>query len=56
MKNSVTKFIQKGLKSGDYKGEVQIEEQPLAFYSNLSEFVAAGDLVLMQNDWPDNYA
>ena len=28
---------------------------PLQFYTNLDQFVAAGDIVLMQNDWTDNY-
>lgn len=56
MQNSVTDFIRKGLEAGGYKGTVQIESKPLDFYTNLNHFVAAGDLVLMQNDWTDNYA
>lgn len=56
MQNSVTNYIRKGLEGADYKGELRIEENPLEFYTNLSHFVAAGDLLLMQNDWPDNYA
>ncbi|HUC87956.1 MAG TPA: Mur ligase family protein [Candidatus Binatia bacterium] len=56
MDNSVTGFIKKGLVEGGYVGELRIEPNPLGFYNNLSEFVAVGDLVLMQNDWPDNYA
>jgi UDP-N-acetylmuramoyl-tripeptide--D-alanyl-D-alanine ligase len=56
MKNSVTHHIQHGLKSADFKGELVIEDNPLRFYTSLSLFVAAGDLLVMQNDWPDNYA
>ena len=56
MKNSVTKFIEQGLKEAGYMGELRIEDDPLDFYTNLEQFVAAGDLVLMQNDWPDQYA
>ena len=56
MKNSATPFIQKGLKEGDYQGEVILEENPLDFYLNIEHFVAAGDVLLMQNDWTDNYA
>jgi UDP-N-acetylmuramoyl-tripeptide--D-alanyl-D-alanine ligase len=56
MKNSVTKYIEQGLKAGKYKGELQIEANPLDFYTNLTHFVASGDLVVMQNDWTDNYA
>jgi len=55
MQHSVTPFIQKGLSQNGYEGDVQTVADPLAFYQNLSLFVAAGDLVLMQNDWTDNY-
>lgn len=56
MKNSTTPHIRGGLKTGEYKGEVVIEDEPLNFYTNLEHIVASGDLILMQNDWPDNYA
>jgi UDP-N-acetylmuramyl pentapeptide synthase len=56
MKHSVTPAIQKGLQAAGYAGELLIETDPLNFYNNLSLFVATGDLVVMQNDWPDNYA
>ena len=55
MKHSVTDDIVAGIKQGKFKGELKIEKDPLNFYTNLDQFVAAGDLVLMQNDWPDNY-
>lgn len=56
MQNSVTDYIKQGLKAAHYKGELRIESDPLEFYTNLKHFVAAGDLVVMQNDWTDNYA
>ncbi|MGH7234447.1 MAG: Mur ligase family protein [Candidatus Saccharimonadales bacterium] len=56
MQNSVTKYIMSGLTESGYQGELKIVDDPLSFYSNLDSFVAAGDLVLMQNDWTDNYA
>lgn len=56
MRHSVTPFIQKGLELAGYEGELLLESDPLNFYSNLELFVAAGDVVLMQNDWPDNYS
>lgn len=56
MQNSATKDITTGLEMGEYSGEIVIEDDPLNFYMNLQTFVAAGDLVLMQNDWTDNYA
>lgn len=55
MQNSVTRYIQSGLAASGYAGEVRIETDPLGFYQNLSHFVAVGDIVLMQNDWTDNY-
>jgi UDP-N-acetylmuramoyl-tripeptide--D-alanyl-D-alanine ligase len=55
MQYSVTADIQKGLKTGNYKGRLILEDDPLNFYNNLEQFVAAGDLVVMQNDWPDQY-
>jgi len=56
MKNSVTDYIIKELKQSAYAGEIQIEANPLDFYTNIEHVVASGDLVLMQNDWTDNYA
>ncbi len=55
MKNSVTTYILRGLESKGYKKEVVIEANPLEYYTNLEHFIAAGDVVLMQNDWTDNY-
>jgi UDP-N-acetylmuramoyl-tripeptide--D-alanyl-D-alanine ligase len=56
MENSTTKDILSGMKEGNYAGEVIAQDNPLQFYSNLDQFVAVGDVVLMQNDWTDNYA
>lgn len=56
MKNSATEHINSGMKSAGYQGEVRIETDPLDYYTNLDLTVANGDLVLMQNDWTDNYA
>jgi UDP-N-acetylmuramoyl-tripeptide--D-alanyl-D-alanine ligase len=56
MKNSVTQYIQEGLTKAGYAGEVIVQPDPLNFYTHLDHFVAEGDVVLMQNDWTDNYA
>lgn len=56
MRHSVTKFIEQGLKDGKFKGQLLIKDDPLDFYNNLQSFVAHGDLIVMQNDWPDNYS
>lgn len=55
MQHTVTPAIQKGLEEGKFSGKVIIETDPVDFYTNLNLFVATGDLVVMQNDWPDNY-
>lgn len=55
MHNSVTTWILEGLEAAGFKGTIQIEHEPLRFYNNLDQFVAAGDLVMLQNDWTDNY-
>lgn len=56
MQNSVITFIQAGLTEGEFKGELQVETDPLGYYSGLDHHIAAGDVVMLQNDWPDAYA
>lgn len=55
MQNSTTQDIMRGLEKAGFKGKVQVVADPLTFYTHLEYFVAAGDVVLMQNDWTDNY-
>lgn len=55
MKNSVTEHIKLGLERGQFAGKLIEIDDPLSFYSHLNTFVAKGDVVLMQNDWTDNY-
>jgi hypothetical protein len=55
MENSVRPILEEMLKSGKFRGEVRIEYDPLSFYTNIEHVIAAGDIVLMQNDWTDNY-
>lgn len=55
IRNSTTSDILAGLSSANFRGELRIIENPLNFYENLNQYFASGDLVLMQNDWPDNY-
>lgn len=56
MKNSMTHFIQKSLSDSDYHGDIQLVDDPLEYYSGVEHFIAAGDIILMQNDWTDNYS
>lgn len=55
MSNSATKIISDELRVLGYTGQVITQSDPLGFYENLEHFVAHGDIVLMQNDWTDNY-
>lgn len=55
MQNSTTQFIIKGLEAAQYSGDLHIEADPLTFYTNLEHVLASGDLIVMQNDWTDNY-
>lgn len=56
MQNSVTSYMQDGLQQAGFRGELRLESNPLEFYTNLTHILAAGDVLLMQNDWTDNYA
>lgn len=56
MKNAMTKFIEAGLAKAGYTGTVLVQTNPLEYYKNLEFHVAAGDVVMMQNDLPDRYA
>ncbi len=55
MQHSVTDYIKQGLDQAGYKGQLIVSDDPLDFYNNLQLFVAKDDLVMLQNDWPDNY-
>jgi len=56
MQNSVTDYIANGLQKGKFDGRLIIVDDPLEFYTNINHFVVSGDVVLMQNDWTDNFA
>lgn len=56
IKNSVTPFIEQGLKENgfDEKNIVWFDDAHTA-HANLNTIVRPHDVVLFQNDWPDNY-
>lgn len=56
IKNSVTPYIEQGLKDGQYRGEVVWFEDALDAFAALPHMTVKGDIVLLQNDWPDQYA
>lgn len=55
IKNSVTSYIEQGLKEDGYKGEVIWFDDALAAFAALPLLTVKGDVVLLQNDWPDQY-
>lgn len=56
IKNSVSDYIVEGLNSKGFKAEnIIIYNSAKEAYSNFGKFVKDGDVVLMQNDWSDNY-
>lgn len=56
VRNSATPFIKKGLEEAGYRGEVLWFDEALQAFAALPSLTVAGDVVLLQNDWPDQYA
>jgi len=56
IRNSVTPFIAAGLKDAKYTGEVIWYDDALKAYAALPLMTVQGDIVVLQNDWPDQYA
>lgn len=56
VKNSVTPYIKEGLiNSGFSKEKILWFTSMMEVQNNLMKLVRSGDVVLFQNDWPDNY-
>jgi UDP-N-acetylmuramoyl-tripeptide--D-alanyl-D-alanine ligase len=56
IRDSVTPYIEQGLKEAGYQGEIiWFDFGPTAFNA-LPKMTVEGDVVLIQNDWPDQYA
>ena len=56
VQNSATPHIEAGLKSADFAGQVIWYEDGLSCLDALPHITKPGDVVLLQNDWSDNYA
>lgn len=55
IRDSVTPFIEEGLKAAQYVGDiVWFDYGPTAFNA-LPKMAVDGDVILIQNDWPDQY-
>ena len=55
IKNSVTSYIEQGLKDAKYTGEILWFDDALLALNALPHLTVKGDVVLIQNDWPDQY-
>ncbi len=56
IKNSVTPYIEEGLtKNGFNKECILWFDSMTEAQNNLGKYLKTGDVVLFQNDWPDNY-
>ncbi len=56
IKNSVTPFIEEGLKAHGYSGDIVWFDSSMDCFASLPRQTVSGDLLLYQNDWPDNYS
>jgi len=56
IKNSVTQYIMKGLESSGFNMKNAIVfESAVEAHARLADILKPGDVVIFQNDWPDNY-
>ncbi len=56
IRNSVTPFIESGLREADFAGSISwYDDMPQAIEA-LRLMTVSGDVLLIQNDWPDQYA
>ncbi|MDP2656311.1 MAG: cyanophycin synthetase, partial [bacterium] len=55
IKNSVTPHIERGLKESQFSGEIMWFDDALSAFAALPHLTVSGDVVLLQNDWPDQY-
>lgn len=56
VRNSVTPWIARGLEESGFSGKLTWFEDGPSAYAALPLLTALGDVVLLQNDWPDQYA
>lgn len=56
VQNSVTPFIEAGLREAHFQGDILWFPDGLALFRALPSITVSGDVVLLQNDWPDQYS
>ena len=56
IKNSVTPYVEEGLiNAGFNQKNILMCDSMMEAQNNLNNIIKSGDVVLFQNDWPDNY-
>lgn len=55
VESSVTEWINNGLEEGEFSGELHTFKNQEVMQKHISDITVAGDVVLFQNDWPENY-
>lgn len=55
VETSVTDWIKEGLKKGGFAGELHTFASPQEMHDGISEILKPRDVLLFQNDWPENY-
>lgn len=55
IRNSATPFIEKGLQENNYRGDILRFDNALSAFAALPHLTVKGDVILIQNDWPDQY-
>lgn len=56
IRDSVTPHVEAGLEAAGFKGDLIWYDDAMECYAALPTLTVAGDVVLLQNDWTDNYA
>jgi UDP-N-acetylmuramoyl-tripeptide--D-alanyl-D-alanine ligase len=55
IETSVTDWIVEGLRQAGFAGELITFESPQKMHPEISDLLKTGDVLLFQNDWPENY-
>jgi UDP-N-acetylmuramyl pentapeptide synthase len=55
IRDSVTPYMADGLKEAGYQGEIIWYDFGPTAFNALPKMTVAGDVILIQNDWPDQY-
>ena len=55
VESSVTDWLKAGLEANDFAGELHVLKNQEVMQEQISNLTVAGDVVLFQNDWSENY-